>query len=313
MKKFKELENFQKTNDLDPNGSLTQQQQQLLFDRTSSYSLSQLLDNLQVDEEIPLDDWNSDDLMDQELSSQDSSENEQPTQRKPVHLKDTWSSGCSVRSLAKARDPLAVCRLPKEMEKVSLVIGEYDDTSKQPAAFQVENVLCCVIDVGSADRLRSIDLNGFIESGIIAIWSDAASVSVPDANAYASSLGFRYCESLCWIRYDLDHVQDSRKDSKNKYWTSGKSLLLLFRKYKDDQLELKHQRNADCIADWVRGAPYERRKPRQVFMILETLLPAPDSNVSLLHLHDLYCDADRFISPCNGRWMDVNIESSKII
>lgn len=59
--------------------------------------------------------------------------------------------------------------------------------------------------------------------------------------------GFKYVENFCWIKKD---VNNQIHKSPYRYFNKSKLSLLIFRKEGD--IELRHQRNPDCVFDFIR-------------------------------------------------------------
>lgn len=87
---------------------------------------------------------------------------------------------------------------------------------------------------------------------------------------------YRYVENISWIRLDAEGQIDSKA-------TSGHETCFIFRSNKGETaLELRHQRNADCVFTDVHsaGVPDD-----YIYHVIETLLPtAKAESGSLIHL-----------------------------
>ena len=90
------------------------------------------------------------------------------------------------------------------------------------------------------------------------------------------SWGFRFVESFCWVRKSTNN---RLKVEPSKFFNKAKLTMLVLRK--DGDIELRHQRNPDCIYDFVKPKSEEdlrEKKPDFVYDVIETLLPTASYN-----------------------------------
>ncbi|KAI7879474.1 hypothetical protein K492DRAFT_163792 [Lichtheimia hyalospora FSU 10163] len=92
--------------------------------------------------------------------------------------------------------------------------------------------------------------------------------------------GFKYVENFCWIKKNINNQIHT---SPGTYFKKSKLTLLVFRKEGD--VELRHQRNPDCVFDFVKPMlPGEctESKPSFIYHVIETMLPGanyhPETN-----------------------------------
>ncbi|CAO3646137.1 unnamed protein product [Cunninghamella blakesleeana] len=122
------------------------------------------------------------------------------------------------------------------------------------------------------DELAKLDIGGIVPAGFLFIWTEKEWIR--HFVRMAQGWGFKYVENFCWIQKNLNNQISKRPSA---YVRKSKLTLLMFKK--DGLLEIRHQRNPDCIFDFVRPpVPGEltETKPAFVYKLMETLLPCTD-------------------------------------
>lgn len=112
-----------------------------------------------------------------------------------------------------------------------------------------------------------------IPFGFIFIWTEKE--LIPDILQVAESWKFHYVENICWVRHEINNkisYQDAR------FFRKSKLTLMVFRK--DGDIELRHQRNADVVMDFLKADTetnsnlvIPEEKPSLIYKTIETLLP----------------------------------------
>ncbi|KAI9288732.1 hypothetical protein BC943DRAFT_272814, partial [Umbelopsis sp. AD052] len=128
------------------------------------------------------------------------------------------------------------------------------------------------------EQLASLDIPSIVPKGFLFIWLEKE--WLPDIVRICEKWHFKYVENFCWIKKNLNN-QISKKPY--TYFNKSKLSLLIFRREGD--VELRHQRNPDCVFDFSKPrVPGEltELKPRFMYQIIETLLPSsmfhPENN-----------------------------------
>ncbi|KAG0166308.1 hypothetical protein DFQ30_007343 [Apophysomyces sp. BC1015] len=119
------------------------------------------------------------------------------------------------------------------------------------------------------DELAKLNVPEIVSAGFLFIWLEKEWLQ--RIVRIASKWGFKYVENFCWIKKNINN-QIHR--SEYTYFNKSKLSLLIFRKEGD--IELRHQRNPDCVFDYVKPLlPDEvtEKKPAFMYDVIETLLP----------------------------------------
>jgi N6-adenosine-specific RNA methylase IME4 len=293
MAKFAELERIQKQNSLNPNESLTEDQMKELFQKTSTFSVDKVVAG---DDEW--DEWWEEDLtefdeeqeeQDNQLQSEKEPEDEELTESEPEMLENApeqpkaeKKQRSTKRILSTASktinysvptvqvrqaDEIEILRLPMPIGPTWAHLIRHSKTEQTSSqSWEKSQILALLIDVPSVKHLQSIVIDNYIVRGFLFIWcNDKSEIGL--LFDFAHSFGFKYCENICWIRMTLEN----KLATKQSTWVNEcKTSCFAFRKFKDSEMELRHQRNSDCIFDWERT---DGSKPAQVYSIVETLLP----------------------------------------
>ncbi|KAG9285337.1 hypothetical protein G9A89_010812 [Geosiphon pyriformis] len=139
-------------------------------------------------------------------------------------------------------------------------------------------------------ELGKLDIPKIILRGFLFVWAEKE--YLPDILQIAEKWGFRYVENFCWIKKNINN-QFARLPY--RYFNKSKLSLLVFRKkHQEGEIEIRHQRNADCVFDFIKphvsgnffssnsenGVSYIKfsfkfspSKPRVVHEVIETMLP----------------------------------------
>ncbi|GAB5586849.1 hypothetical protein Unana1_01749 [Umbelopsis nana] len=128
------------------------------------------------------------------------------------------------------------------------------------------------------EQLATLNIPSIVPKGFLFIWLEKE--WLPDIVRICEKWEFKYVENFCWIKKNLNN-QIAKKSY--KYFNKSKLSLLIFRREGD--VELRHQRNPDCVFDFSKpNVPGEltEMKPRFLYQIIETLLPSatfhPENN-----------------------------------
>ncbi|KAG2185000.1 hypothetical protein INT43_000913 [Umbelopsis isabellina] len=145
----------------------------------------------------------------------------------------------------------------------------------------------------SIEQLASLDIPSIVPKGFLFIWLEKE--WLPDIVRMCEKWQFKYVENFCWIKKNLNN-QIAKKPY--TYFNKSKLSLLIFRREGD--VELRHQRNPDCVFDFSKPqVPGEltELKPRFLYQIIETLLPSaifhPENNPNGERLLELWAKADQ--------------------
>ncbi|CAG8435313.1 5548_t:CDS:2 [Diversispora eburnea] len=112
----------------------------------------------------------------------------------------------------------------------------------------------------SLKQFSELKITNIVPKGFLFIWVEKE--FIPDIVQIAEKWNFRYVENFCWIK---KHVNNQISREPYRYFNKSKLSLLIFRK-------LRHQRNPDCIFDFIKPGNSET-KPRVIYEVIETLLP----------------------------------------
>ncbi|CAO3697952.1 unnamed protein product [Rhizopus stolonifer] len=121
----------------------------------------------------------------------------------------------------------------------------------------------------SIEEFSSLNVSDIIKAGFLFIWLEKEWTQ--KVVCITAKWGFKYVENFCWIKKD---VNNQIHKSHYRYFNKSKLSLLIFRKEGD--IELRHQRNPDCVFDFIRPKlPDEisEKKPPFMYSVIETLLP----------------------------------------
>ncbi|EIE92517.1 hypothetical protein G6F46_009701 [Rhizopus delemar] len=121
----------------------------------------------------------------------------------------------------------------------------------------------------SIDAFSALNVTDIIKAGFLFIWLEKEWIQ--KVVSITAKWGFKYVENFCWIKKDINNQIHK---SQYKYFNKSKLSLLIFRKEGD--IELRHQRNPDCVFDFIRPKlPDEvsEKKPPFMYSVIETLLP----------------------------------------
>ncbi|KAI7817663.1 hypothetical protein BC939DRAFT_415875 [Gamsiella multidivaricata] len=119
------------------------------------------------------------------------------------------------------------------------------------------------------EQLGTIDINAILPKGFLFVWLEKK--FLPDMVQLAERWKLRYVENFCWIK---TNVNNQIVCEKSAYFNSSKLSLLIFRK--EGEIDIRHQRSADCVFDFIKpGNPSELSEEKPAFMydLIETLLP----------------------------------------
>ena len=144
-----------------------------------------------------------------------------------------------------------------------------------------------------------------MQDGYLFIWVERDELAdvIRAADKY---LGFKYVENLCWIRRTVGNrlMREAPKDSgKPVLFHKSKMTLLILRRDPNNICKLRHQRNPDCIFDFVGPG---RMPDGRVYDVIETLLdgtklPGPH----LMHLWAGNSPTDRLVYQTRKHWIRV--------
>ncbi|KAI8970296.1 hypothetical protein BDF20DRAFT_890435 [Mycotypha africana] len=121
----------------------------------------------------------------------------------------------------------------------------------------------------SIEDFAKLNVQDIVQTGFLFIWLEKEWIQ--KVVSITAKWGFKYVENFCWIKKNINN-QISK--SPYTYFNKSKLTLLIFRK--EGEIELRHQRNPDCIFDFIRPKlPDEitEKKPPFMYKVIETLLP----------------------------------------
>ncbi|ORX61374.1 hypothetical protein DM01DRAFT_1299285 [Hesseltinella vesiculosa] len=143
--------------------------------------------------------------------------------------------------------------------------------------------------------LAKLNVSAVVPAGFLFIWIEKEWIR--ELVRIAKGWGFKYVENFCWIK---KHINNQFVRQPFRYFNKSKLTLLIFRKENDNTTELRHQRNPDCLFDFVRPRiPDEvsESKPDFAYHIIETLLPTavydPENNPKGERLLELWAKRDQ--------------------
>ncbi|KAI7904431.1 uncharacterized protein BX663DRAFT_535836 [Cokeromyces recurvatus] len=125
------------------------------------------------------------------------------------------------------------------------------------------------------EEFANLNVSDIVQSGFLFIWVEKEWLQ--KLVSITSKWGFKYVENFCWIK---KNINNQIAKSQYTYFNKSKLSLLIFRKEGD--IELRHQRNPDCIFDFIRpklSDEITEKKPPFVYKVIETLLPNAVYNV----------------------------------
>lgn len=88
-------------------------------------------------------------------------------------------------------------------------------------------------------------MSKIVKAGFLFIWLEKEWLQ--RIVSIVAKWGFKYVENFCWIKKNINN-QINRDEY--KYFNKSKLSLLIFRK--EGEIELRHQRNPDCVFDFIR-------------------------------------------------------------
>ncbi|ORY93520.1 hypothetical protein BCR43DRAFT_497075 [Syncephalastrum racemosum] len=121
----------------------------------------------------------------------------------------------------------------------------------------------------NVDDLARLNVSDVIPAGFLFIWLEKEFLQ--KIVNIAAGWGFKYVENFCWIK---KNINNQIYKGASRYFNKSKLSLLIFRK--EGEVELRHQRNPDCVFDFVKPRlPDEvtEAKPAFIYEVIETLLP----------------------------------------
>lgn len=148
-------------------------------------------------------------------------------------------------------------------------------------------------------------MKGFLPNvlvdGYLFIWVEREELA-DVLRAAERHLSFKYVENLCWIRRDLGNRLF--RESGNLFYKSKMTLLIL-RRDPNNRCKLRHQRNPDCIFDFI-GSGSGRMPDGRVYDVIETLLDgSKSSGPHLMHLWASNSATDRLVYQARKKWIRV--------
>ncbi len=90
-----------------------------------------------------------------------------------------------------------------------------------------------------------MNVSKIVKAGFLFIWLEKEWLQ--RLVSITAKWGFKYVENFCWIKKNINN-QINR--SEYSYFNKSKLSLLIFRK--EGEIELRHQRNPDCVFDYIR-------------------------------------------------------------
>ncbi|KAI7849843.1 hypothetical protein BDC45DRAFT_448089 [Circinella umbellata] len=138
------------------------------------------------------------------------------------------------------------------------------------------------------DDLSRLNISEIVPMGFIFVWIEKEWIQ--KIVMIAESWGFKYVENFCWIK---KNINNQIHKGEYRYFNKSKLSLLIFRKEGD--IELRHQRNPDCVFDFIKPMlPDEISESKPAFMydVIETMLPTavyhPEKNPNGKRLLELW-------------------------
>ncbi|KAK9761102.1 hypothetical protein K7432_014236 [Basidiobolus ranarum] len=119
------------------------------------------------------------------------------------------------------------------------------------------------------EQLAALEISQIVPVGFLFVWIEKE--YLPDIVQIADKWGFKYVENFCWIKKNINNQIACQPSA---YFRKSKLSLLIFRKEGD--IELRHQRNPDCVFDFIKPlteGEITERKPEFIYNVIETMLP----------------------------------------
>ncbi|ORX95161.1 hypothetical protein K493DRAFT_315148 [Basidiobolus meristosporus CBS 931.73] len=119
------------------------------------------------------------------------------------------------------------------------------------------------------EQLAALEISRIVPVGFLFVWIEKE--YLPDIVQIADKWGFKYVENFCWIKKNINNQIACQPSA---YFRKSKLSLLIFRKEGD--IELRHQRNPDCVFDFIKPLQEDEvseRKPEFIYDVIETMLP----------------------------------------
>ncbi|ORZ21199.1 hypothetical protein BCR42DRAFT_368925 [Absidia repens] len=143
------------------------------------------------------------------------------------------------------------------------------------------------------EDLAKLNVSQVVKAGFLFIWIEKEWIR--ELVRITKDWGFKYVENFCWIKKNINnHIAQQPFE----YFRKSKLSLLIFRK--EGEIELRHQRNPDCVFDFIKPMlPDEisESKPAFMYQIIETLLPQavyhPELNPNGNKLIELWAKRDQ--------------------
>ncbi|KAI8870931.1 hypothetical protein GQ42DRAFT_154916 [Ramicandelaber brevisporus] len=130
----------------------------------------------------------------------------------------------------------------------------------------------------TVEQFASLPIRELVSgSGFLFIWVEKE--LIPDLCLVCENKWlFKYVENVCWIRM---HPNNTFVRDPSTYFARSKLSLLIFRK--DGDIDLRHQRNPDCVFDFMKPATTANTsatgtKPLFMYDMIETMLPSAAIN-----------------------------------
>ncbi|CAO3587848.1 unnamed protein product [Absidia cylindrospora] len=143
------------------------------------------------------------------------------------------------------------------------------------------------------EDLAKLNVNQVVKAGFLFVWIEKEWIR--ELVRITKDWGFKYVENFCWIKKNINnHIARQPFE----YFSKSKLSLLIFRK--EGEIELRHQRNPDCVFDFIKPmlpGEISEAKPAFMYHIIETLLPQavyhPESNPNGDKLMELWAKRDQ--------------------
>ncbi|KAF1796116.1 hypothetical protein FB192DRAFT_1406951 [Mucor lusitanicus] len=133
----------------------------------------------------------------------------------------------------------------------------------------------------SIEDLAKLNVPDVMDTGFLFIWLEKEWLH--RIVKIATQWGFRYVENYCWIKKNINNTIYT---GESNYFCKSKLNLLIFKR-EQSKIEIRHQRNADCLFDFVKpmkAGQFTEPKPAHVYHVIETLLPKSVPQSKLLEL-----------------------------
>ncbi|RKP38181.1 hypothetical protein BJ085DRAFT_15323 [Dimargaris cristalligena] len=121
----------------------------------------------------------------------------------------------------------------------------------------------------TVDQLCQLKVDQLTPNGFLFIWVEKE--LLPDIVGVAAQWKFKYVENFCWIKKRVNNLIVRQPST---YFCKSKLTLLIFRK--EGEIDIRHQRSADSLFDFIKPTEPEfptERKPLFLYQLIETLLP----------------------------------------